>query len=66
VGIDSVGKKPKKVGDVSVSRMTARESILHFERAPTSEGRNTLGNMPFNYTKKDQSRCLGGGLEFNS
>ncbi len=22
--------------------------------------------MPFNYTKKDQSRCLRGGLEFNS
>jgi hypothetical protein len=61
-----MGEKPKNFGDVSISRMTARERILHFETAPTSVRRNTLGNIPFNYTKEDQSMCLRGGLEFNS
>jgi hypothetical protein len=32
-----MGRKPKKFGDVPISGMTARESILYFEMAPTSE-----------------------------
>jgi hypothetical protein len=28
-----MGKIPKEIGDVSISRMTSRESILHFETA---------------------------------
>ncbi len=54
MGVGTMGKKPKKFGDVPISRMTARESILYFEMAPTSEWRNTLGNMPFNYTKRSE------------